>query len=339
MSLEEGKQEPEDTQHGTTTHRTQHHALHPVVSLVLPAVAKHTQPMPNGGLKAWLQVLGVFCMMINTFGASYAFGVFEAFYTSGYLSATAANISIIGAVQVFFLLASGFITGPLFDRGYFYHLLWAGAFLTCFGQMMTSICKEYYQVLLAQGICVGLGSGCLFTPCVAILPTYFSTRKLLASGIAATGGPFGGIIFPLMFRYLEPRIGYGWAVRAIGFVMFGTCGVMIAVLRTRMVTANGKKVFDWTVFSDLSFMMALANANASSNAAFALLLVANTGSVFGRVIPGLLADKYGPLNILAPSSVVCMVLLWTWIPNNSVGGLFAFAALYGFFSGYVKPLA
>ncbi|KAK5683347.1 hypothetical protein LTS10_004878 [Elasticomyces elasticus] len=293
--------------------------------------------------------------MINTFSASYAFGVFEAFYTSGYLNATAANISIVGAVQVFFLLASGFITGPLFDRGYFYHLLWTGAFLTCFGQMMTSICKEYYQVLLAQGICVGLGSGCLFTPCVAILPTYFSTRKLLANGIAATGGPFGGIIFPLMFRYLEPRIGYGWAVRAIGLVMFGTCGVMIAVLRTRMVTANGKKIFDWTVFRDLSFMMfalaiflgyagilvpyfyitnqALANADASSNAAFALLLVANAGSVFGRVIPGLLADKYGPLNILAPSSVVCMVLLWTWIPNNSVGGLFTFAALYGFFSG------
>ncbi|KAK4897373.1 hypothetical protein LTR27_004893 [Elasticomyces elasticus] len=308
VSLESGKQEPEDTQHGTTTHRTQHDALHPVVSLVLPAVPKSTQPIPNGGLKAWLQVLGVFFI-----GASYAFGVFEAFYTSGYLNATAASISIIGAVQVFFLLASGFITGPLFDRGYFYHLLWTGAFLTCFGQMMTSICKEYYQVLLAQGICVGLGSGCLFTPCVAILPTYFSTRKLLASGIAATGGPFGGIIFPLMFRYLEPRIGYGWTVRAIGLVMFGMCGVMIAVLRTRMVTANGKKIFDWTVFRDLSFMMfalaiflgyagilvpyfyitnqALVNANASSNAAFALLLVANAGSVFGRVIPGLLADK------------------------------------------------
>ncbi|KAK5697033.1 hypothetical protein LTR17_024075 [Elasticomyces elasticus] len=130
---------------------------------------------------------------------------------------------------------------------------------------------------------------------------------------------------------------------------------MIAVLRTRLVTANGKKIFDWTVFSDLSFVMfalaiflgyagilvpyfyitnqALADANASSNAAFALLLVANAGSVFGRVIPGLLADKYGPLNILAPPSVVCMVLLWTWIPNNSLGGLFAFAALYGFFSG------
>ncbi|KAK4909376.1 hypothetical protein LTR49_021828 [Elasticomyces elasticus] len=106
-----------------------------------------------------------------------------------------------------------------------------------------------------------------------------------------------------------------------------------------MVTANGKKVFDWTVFDDLSFMMALANANASSNAAFALLLIANAGSVFGRVIPGLLADKYGASNILAPSSVVCMVLLWMWIPNNSAGGLFAFAALYGFFSGYVKHLA
>ena len=90
--------------------------------------------------------------ILRTSGASYAFGVFETFYTSGYLDATPANISIVGAVQTFVLLGSGFITGPLFDRGYFYHLLWAGCFLTCFGMMITSVCTKYYQVLLAQGL-------------------------------------------------------------------------------------------------------------------------------------------------------------------------------------------
>jgi MFS family permease len=65
-----------------------------------------------------------------------------------------------------------------------------------------------------------------------------------------------------------------------------------------------------------------------------LLLVANGTSTFGRVIPGFLADNYGPLNITAPAGFITMLLLWCWIPDTSLGSLFAFAALFGFFSGY-----
>ena len=88
-------------------------------------------------------------------GVTNAFGVFQAFYTSsGYIQSSPSDISIIGAVQAFFLLGSGLITGPLFDRGYFYHLLAVGSFLTVFGMMMTSLCTEYWQVLLARMISV-----------------------------------------------------------------------------------------------------------------------------------------------------------------------------------------
>jgi hypothetical protein len=36
--------------------------------------------------------------------------------------------------------------------------------LAVFGMMMTSISKEYWQIMLAQSLCVGLGLGCLFVP-------------------------------------------------------------------------------------------------------------------------------------------------------------------------------
>lgn len=71
-------------------------------------------------------------------------------------------------------------------------LLVAGSFFVVFGFMMLSICKEFWQAMLAQGFCIGLGGGMLFVPSVAILPTYFSTKIGLAIGLAASGSSMGG---------------------------------------------------------------------------------------------------------------------------------------------------
>ena len=62
-----------------------------------------------------------------------------------------------------------------------------GMFLEVFGMFMTSLGSKYWQILLSQGICVGLGSGLLALTSLAILPLYFVKRRLLAGGIAATG--------------------------------------------------------------------------------------------------------------------------------------------------------
>ena len=56
---------------------------------------------------------------------------------------------------------------------------------------MTSFCKSYYQVFLAQGICVGLGAGCLFLPSVAIMASYFTSKRAFMTGIANAGGSIG----------------------------------------------------------------------------------------------------------------------------------------------------
>lgn len=57
--------------------------------------------------------------------------------------------------------------------------------------MMTSLCTEYWQVMLAQGVVTGIGSGLLFVPATALLPQYFAKRRNLAATIAAAGSGFG----------------------------------------------------------------------------------------------------------------------------------------------------
>ena len=59
------------------------------------------------------------------------------------------------------------------------------------GMVCTSVSKRYWQVFLSQAVVVGLGSGCLFTPSIAIIGTYFSSKRGLATGLAASGSSVG----------------------------------------------------------------------------------------------------------------------------------------------------
>lgn len=118
-------------------------------------------------------------------------GVFQTYYERIFPDQSSSNISWIGSIQVFLLIALGVVTGPLYDHGFLRTLVCTGAFLVVVGMMTVSLCTEYWQLLLSQGVLVGLGSGCLFVPSIAVLPTYFDTRQSLALGIGASGSALG----------------------------------------------------------------------------------------------------------------------------------------------------
>ncbi|KAL2755713.1 hypothetical protein ACRALDRAFT_1064259 [Sodiomyces alcalophilus JCM 7366] len=84
---------------------------------------------------------------------------------------------------------------------------------------MTSLATEYYHLVLAQGVCIGLGCGLTFLPSTAILSQYFRKRRALVIGLASTGSPLVGSLLPLIFSRLEPAIGFGWTTRVIAFIL------------------------------------------------------------------------------------------------------------------------
>ena len=57
------------------------------------------------------------------------------------------------------------------DAGYYRHVASAGLGLQVLGVFMTSLVTNYWQLLLAQGICQGLGNGLVFTLTVALVST------------------------------------------------------------------------------------------------------------------------------------------------------------------------
>nr|POE77889.1 leporins efflux protein lepc [Quercus suber] len=58
-------------------------------------------------------------------------------------------------------------------------------------QMMLSLCQEYWQVFLAQGLVVGFGGGMLYIPAIALVTTQFTTKRPIAVGLASSGSSIG----------------------------------------------------------------------------------------------------------------------------------------------------
>lgn len=291
-----------------------------------------TTPPPDGGTAAWLQVVGAFGVFFNTWGLLNTFGVFQTYYETGQLFIeSSSNISWIGSIQSFLVLVTGLISGPLYDRGMLHILVPTGSFLIVFGHMMLSLCHEYWQVVLAQGLCVGLGAGLIFTPSVTVLQSYFSTKLGLATGLSAAGSSFGGIIYPIVLYKLVDKIGFPWSVRVIGFINLATLIPPLVFLKQRVKPPRARAMLDTSAFTDGPFLLftfglvlgfiglyvmlfyisyyGLATGTADASMSFYIVPILNASSMLGRTLPNWLSDKTGVFNILVPGAFICGVLV------------------------------
>jgi len=154
-------------------------------------------------------------------GLPLAYGVFEAFYTTDFLKQNSqSSIAWIGTMTNFLLIFIGFVSGPLFDLGYYRVMLITGVILNVVGLFMTSLCTTYWQVFLAQGLCVGLGSGLMYVPTLSLVAGAFTTKRPIALGLLACGIGLGAIVFVVVFRGLIDSHGFPYTVRALGTVHF-----------------------------------------------------------------------------------------------------------------------
>ncbi|KUI60904.1 Riboflavin transporter MCH5 [Cytospora mali] len=324
---------------------------------VSPATLAPPSPSPEPRLapKQWLQILSTFLVFFNTWGLLLTFGVFQTYYEQVILPGQpSSNISWISTTCAFIILSAGIITGPLFDRGFYRSLVLFGSLLQVFGLMMLSLSSKYYQLFLCQAICVGLGAGIVFTPSVAAAAACLTTPAIRARamGLMACGSSIGGIIYPIMFRYLVPQIGFPWTVRSIAFVILALYLVSYSIfIGHQQKPPIIRRFFDASALTDLPFMMlsvaSLFSATAyyipllylpllteiripsvSPDFSLDLLAILNGASVVGRLLAGVLAAVIGPTETISVSLVLGSMLLFCWIAVDSVSGTIAWSVFW-----------
>lgn len=194
-------------------------------------------------------------MTFFVWGFITSFGMFQAYYTSTGVSSPS-NISWIGSLMIFFLMLIPLWSGSASDVGHFKLVLRAGIVLWLVGIFTTSVCHEYWQFLLAQGVCIGLANGCMFVPTMSVVSTYFDpSRRSLAIGIILCGSATGGMIFPIMLNRLFGIIGFGWAVRAFGFMALALLVLAERLLKKRLPPKDSAKFFEPSELKDIVFVL------------------------------------------------------------------------------------
>lgn len=170
--------------------------------------------------------------------------------------------------------------------------------------LLTLLPIEYWHFLLGFGVLGGVGTSLLFTPSIAAVGHFFRARRGFASGIASTGGGVGGVIFPLMLQALFVRVGWGWAIRALGFLCLGLLIISNLLLKKRLpppknISAHpdfrilkdkaflfltvGVFLLEFGLFIPLTYISSYALANDFDESfAFNILPILNGASVIGR---------------------------------------------------------
>lgn len=333
-------------------------------------------------------ILSAFCISFITVGFTNAFGVFQQYYI-GLLHKDASAISWLGSLNTFFLFGGSLFVGVLINKVHprvsidhhksklvqdrtdvcFYQIIVAiGSIFLLIGVFLASICTQYWQLILTQGLLMGIGDSLLFTPALICVTVAFQKRRGLALGMTVAGSSVGGIVWPVALSRLLKQFGFGWTFRIAGFIMMPLC--LVSILSISMPgqarrAANGTPrlpppkpdlgsiiknrryqffvLGGWFLyiglFAGLSYIAVYGvSQGLSEDTAFYLVTITNAASLFGRVIPGALADIYGPYNLMILAGTSSGIIMTCLTAAKSNAGIIGFAIAYGFASGSVISL-
>ena len=142
--------------------------------------------------------------------------------------------------------------------------------------------------------------------------------------------------------------------------MLATLIVSNCVLKVRVLPEGRRRFMDLSAFRELPFVMfvlgntaaflglynpffyvqsyVIDSGIADPNLAFYMLSIINASSTFGRIIPGYVADRIGPLNMIFPCTFFAGVLCLCLAAAHSIGPVVAILVFYGFCSGTLVSL-
>jgi MFS family permease len=235
--------------------------------------------------------------------------------------------------------------------------MYPAAVVYIFAVMMLSLCKTYWQIMLTQGVLMGAIMGFLQFPAMGAVVQYFDKKRAAALGVAISGSSIGGIIMPIAVSRMlnSTSLGFGWTVRIIGFLMIPFMIYSVVVCKARLPprttafwisSAFRDAKFLCLIFSTFFVFIGMfmpiiflptyaVSRGMGPTLAGYLPAILNAASTFGRIIPGILADKYGRLNVYAFGSLVTSVIIFCMDSAKDNAAIIAYAAVFGFTSGTI----
>ncbi|KAJ2062481.1 hypothetical protein GGI17_002373 [Coemansia sp. S146] len=303
---------------------------------------------------AWMVVLAGCIQAMITLGASRAHGVYQEYYViSEFAAEKTATISWIGSAQNTTLNLCGVAVGIL-SQMYDTRILCAVASClmgTAF--ILASFSTQIWQLVLTQGIMYGSAASFPYILGVTVPLQWIKRRRGLALAVVYLGSGLGGMWISLLTRTCIETMGRQWSNRILGCIMIVLgVGLSPLIIARRAARQRPGKLIDFSVVTEWRFMFIAAAGffamgpntipyllmptyvadvlKEHSKLGSSLVTIINVSGIFGRFLAGMLADRFGPVNIL----IIWVFLaafsqLGIWLPFASVPAVIASAALFG----------
>ena len=204
---------------------------------------------------------------------------------------------------------------------------------------------------------MGIAIGLLMFPAMAAVSQYFDKKRAAALGLAVSGSSIGGIVIPIALSKMlnSSSLGFGWTVRVIGFVMLPLLAFSCVAIKSRLPPRT-TTFFIGAAFKEANFVLLIvsvffmflgmftplffiptyaATRGMDATLASYLLAILNAASMFGRTIPGVLADKFGRLNILALGGITTGIVIFCLTKAETTAALVLYSVAFGFSSGTI----
>jgi MFS family permease len=261
----------------------------------------------------------------------------------------------------------GILMGRVSDRFGIIVSVAVGAFALALGYLVAGSAGSLWQLAVAQGLLIGVGSSASFGPLIADTSIWFTRRRGAAVGIIASGNYVAGAVWPPVVQHFIEAVGWRYTYFGIGVFCAASMLPLMVFLRRPSPTGatmvensqDGARSPHSLGLSPAALQTVLAIAAASCCIAMSMPqvhIVAYCGDLgygpargaqmlslmlgFGivsRLGFGFISDRIGGLRTLLLGSSLQVLALVLFLPFDGLMPLYVISALFGLFQGGIVP--
>lgn len=320
-------------------------------------VQERNDKPPDGGY-GWVCIGACFVINGFTWGICASFGVYLSYYLANNIFEGASNMdyAFVGGSNFAAALVTGPAVNALLRMFGTRPVMYGGCVFWALGWIAASFARTLWQLVLSQGICVGIGLGMIWQPSTGVVSQWFQKKRSMAQGITSAGSGFIGVIYSLSTVHMIENLSLAWALRITGISSFVMLVIATSLLRDRnkiirptihpFDTTILKKyqvwlVLGWSIFSLLGYMVLLYSLGnygktlgLDQTQAGVVITMVNLGTGIGRMFVGVISDRLGRVTVTGTcaglSGIACFA--W-WINALDYGALLSFGLVVGMIFG------
>jgi MFS family permease len=282
---------------------------------------------------------------------------------------------ISSAMTLDFLVmgAAGFAWGAVSDRIGPRLVVLTGAVLLGLGLVLASRATSLTQFQLTYGLMVGLAAGAFFAPMIAAATAWFDDNRSLAVSLVSAGMGVAPMTISPFARWLISTYDWRTAMMTIGIVAWAllvptallvrrappvagpamgpAMGPRAATEEPSLTAAEAFRSPQFIVLASAFFLCCAAHSGPIFHmvsyaigcgiaplAAVSIYSVEGLSGLGGRVLLGLLADRYGAKRVLIAGLLVQAFAIASYLVVNRLGEFYALSVIFGTAYGGVMPL-